>query len=123
MAFESILIHERREGRPKEQRIQSQAQKKSCSLDTGNGVREQAPASTAKTIQDSPSHSTHLKDHPGLLQQVGPHVGSNDVVPSVKADLDILPKAAAVVIARGFGISDGLFRTNQPKMWKTGRAR
>lgn len=66
-----------------------------------------------KNIQKSPSHTTHLKDHSGLLQQVGPHVGSNDVVPLVEAYLNILSKAAAVVIASGFGISDGLFTTNK----------
>lgn len=122
MALESILIHERRERRPKEQGIQSQARKLGCSLDTGKRMRGQVPASRAKTIQGSPGHTTHLKDHSGLLQQVGPHVGSNDVVPSVKANLDVLPEAAAVVIASGFGISDGLFRTNQQKLCKAGRA-
>lgn len=60
-----------------------------------------------------PHHTAHLEDHPGLLQQVGPHVGPDDVVPFVKADLNVLSKSAAVVVASGFSISDGLFRTNK----------
>lgn len=55
-----------------------------------------------------PCPATHLKDHPGLLQQVRPHVGPNDVVLFIKANLNKLPKAAAIVIASGLGISDGL---------------
>lgn len=60
-----------------------------------------------------PSPSTYLKGHSGLLQQVGPHVGPNDVVTFVKTNLDILSKTAAIVIASGFGISNGLYRTNK----------
>lgn len=54
------------------------------------------------------SHAAHLKDHSGLLQQVGPHVGADDAVPLVKADLNVLSETAAVVIAGGFSIPDGL---------------
>lgn len=54
------------------------------------------------------SHAAHLKDHSGLLQQVRPHVGTNDAVPLVKADLNVLSETAAVVIAGGFSIPDGL---------------
>lgn len=64
-------------------------------------------------VQRSPHPTTHLKDHSGLLQQVGPHVGPNDVVPFIKANLNVLPKTAAVVIASGFSISNGLHRTNR----------
>lgn len=81
-------------------------------MDAGRGVGEQVSASMGGNIQNAPS-PPHLEDHPGLLQQVSPHVGPDDVVPLVKANLNILPKAAAVVIAGGFGISDGLFRTNK----------
>lgn len=52
--------------------------------------------------------ATHLKDHPGLLQQVGPHVGPNDVVLLIKADLDVLPESAAIVVASGLGVPNGL---------------
>lgn len=54
------------------------------------------------------SPATHLKDHPRLLQQVGPHVGPDDVVFFIKANLNELPKAAAIVIASGLGIPDSL---------------
>lgn len=52
--------------------------------------------------------ATHLKDHPRLLQQVGPHVGPDDVVLFIKANLNELPKAAAIVVASGLGIPNGL---------------
>lgn len=64
-------------------------------------------------VQKGPTRTAHLKDHSGLLQQVGPHVGPNDVVPLIKANLNILSKSAAVVIASSFGISDGLHRTHK----------
>lgn len=35
------------------------------------------------------------------------------MVPLIKADLNILSKSAAVVIASGFGISDGLQRSHK----------
>lgn len=66
-----------------------------------------------KTHKKILSHTTHLEDHSGLLQQVGPHAGPNDVVPFVEADLNILSETAAVVIASGFSISDGLLRTHE----------
>lgn len=55
-----------------------------------------------------PSPATHLEDHPGLLQQVGPHVGPNDVVLLIKANLNVLPESAAVVVASGLGVPNGL---------------
>lgn len=75
--------------------------------------REETNIIHEEKIQNHLGHTTHLKDHSGLLQQVGPHVGPNDVVPFVKADLNILSKTAAVVIASGFSISDGLLQTNE----------
>ena len=40
----------------------------------------------------------YLKYHPGLLQQVGPHVGPDDVELFVEVDLDVLAEAGAVVV-------------------------
>jgi hypothetical protein len=37
------------------------------------------------------------------------------MVPFVKADLNVLPKAAAVVIACGFGVPNGLDRTTMTR--------
>lgn len=92
----------------------------------GQGAREGAGSKGGhngwEKIPKGLSHTPHLKDHSGLLQQVGPHVGSNDVVPFVKANLNVLPKAAAVVIASGFSISNGLYGTNKQEGCKTGRA-
>lgn len=51
---------------------------------------------------------THLKNNPGLLQQVGPHVSPDDVIVSAENYLDVLPEAAAIVIPGGFSISNGL---------------
>lgn len=51
---------------------------------------------------------THLKDHPGLLQQICPHVGSNDVPLSAKTNLNVLPKPTTIVISCGFSITNGL---------------
>lgn len=64
-------------------------------------------------VPKGPTRTAHLKDHSGLLQQVGPHVGPNDVVPLIKANLNVLSESAAVVIASGFGISDGLHGTHK----------
>lgn len=50
----------------------------------------------------------HLKHHAGFLQQICSHVGPDDPVPVVEADLDVLPEATAVVVAGGLGVSDGL---------------
>lgn len=55
----------------------------------------------------------HLKHDSRLLQQVRPHVGADDVVALVEADLDVLPKAAAVVVPGGFGVSYGLKTTEE----------
>lgn len=50
----------------------------------------------------------HLKDDPGFLQQVGPHVGSDDVTLAPESDLDVLSEAAAVVIPRRLCVPDRL---------------
>lgn len=65
------------------------------------------PAGSA-VIPSQTRPQTHLEDNARLLQQVSPHVGTDDVVVSAEADLDVLPKAAAVVVPRGFGVSNGL---------------
>lgn len=49
--------------------------------------------------------SHYLKHHSGFLQQIGPHVGADDAVPPVKADLRVLPEAAAVVVPGGLRVS------------------
>lgn len=62
---------------------------------------------TSTTNQPAaPGH--HLEHHPGLLQKVRPHVGSDDVVVSVEPDLDVLPKTTAVVVPGSLRIPDGL---------------
>lgn len=50
----------------------------------------------------------YLKHHSGLLQQIRAHVGTDDVIPPVKADLDVFPEAAAVVVTCRLRISDSL---------------
>ena len=52
--------------------------------------------------------TVYLKDNSGLLQQIGPHVCSDDVPLAAKANLDVLPKSTAVVIPGGFSIPNGL---------------
>lgn len=55
-----------------------------------------------------PVSATHLEDDPRLLQEVSPHVCPADVSFHPEADLDVLPKAAAVIVPGGFSIPDGL---------------
>lgn len=55
-------------------------------------------------------HETNLKYYSGLLKQIRSHVGTDDVVSPIEANLDVLPEAAAIVIAGGFCISNGLHR-------------
>ena len=52
--------------------------------------------------------AAHLEHHAGLLQQVGPHVGADDAVARVEADLDVLAEATAVVVPGRLGVSYGL---------------
>lgn len=61
-------------------------------------------------------HRTHLKHHSGFLQQIGAHVGADDVIPPVKTDLDVFSETAAVVVTRCLCISNSLWR-------KTGASR
>lgn len=51
---------------------------------------------------------SHLKHHAGFFQQICSHVGADDAVAIVEANLDVFPKAAAVVITGGLGVTDGL---------------
>lgn len=48
------------------------------------------------------------KKLPGLLQQVCSHISTNDGVILTEANLNVLAESTAVIIASGFGISDGL---------------
>ena len=50
----------------------------------------------------------YLKDNSGFLQQVSSHVGSYNLVSLIKADFCVFPKPAAVVVAGGLGVPDGL---------------
>ena len=54
------------------------------------------------------SESAHLEHHSGFLQQVRPHVGPDYAVALVEADLNVLPKPAAVVVPGGLSISNSL---------------
>lgn len=52
----------------------------------------------------------HLKHHSWFLQQICSHIGSNDTISIVKADLNVLSETTAVVISGGLRISNGLKR-------------
>lgn len=54
---------------------------------------------------------SYLKHHARLLQQIRPHVGADDAVATVEADLDVFPKTAAVVVACRLCIPDSLCDT------------
>lgn len=56
---------------------------------------------------------TDLENNPRLLQQVRPHVGTDDVVTSAEADLNVLSKATAVVVSSGFCVSNSLVDRGQ----------
>lgn len=60
------------------------------------------------TVLPWTTNQTDLKNNPRLLQQVCSHVGTNDVVASTEADLNVLSKATAVVISSGFCVSNSL---------------
>lgn len=51
---------------------------------------------------------SYLKHHARLLQQIRPHVGADDAVATVEADLDVFPKTTAVVVACCLCVPDGL---------------
>lgn len=61
----------------------------------------------------------HLKHHAGFLQQICPHVGANDPVPVVKANLDVLAEATAVIIAGRLGVSNSLKKKKKVKLNKS----
>lgn len=60
---------------------------------------------------------THLKYYSGLLKQIRSHVGTDDVISPIKANLNVFPKAAAVVIAGGFCISNCLHRREEKECY------
>lgn len=60
------------------------------------------------TVLPCTTNQTDLKNNARLLQQVRSHVGTDDVVTSAEADLNVLSKATAVVISSGFCVSNSL---------------
>lgn len=58
--------------------------------------------------QQVKSMANYLKHNSRLFQQVGSHVSPNYTVLLVKPNLNVLPKATAVVIPCCFGIPKGL---------------
>lgn len=61
-----------------------------------------------KYLVETNEQKTNLKHYSRLFQKVRPHVGSNDVVFPVKSNLNVLPKATAVVVSRRLGVSNSL---------------
>lgn len=61
---------------------------------------------------------SHLKHHSWFLQQIRPHVGTDDAVAAVKANLDVFTKTTAVVISSGLCISNGLSDRSKKQMLK-----
>lgn len=59
-------------------------------------------------IVEMNEYKTNLEHHSRLFQKVRPHVGSYDVLLSVKSNLNVLPKATTVVVSRRLGISYSL---------------
>lgn len=57
----------------------------------------------------------HLEHHTRFLQQICSHVGADDSVAVVEADLNVFPKATAVVITGGLCISDSLKKWRKTK--------
>lgn len=49
-----------------------------------------------------------LGNHSRFLQEICPHVGPDDLISLVEADLRVLPKATAVVVPGRLGISYSL---------------
>lgn len=52
-----------------------------------------------------------LGNHSRFLQEIRPHVGPDDLISPVEADLCVLPKATAVVVPGRLGISYSLTTT------------
>lgn len=57
----------------------------------------------------------YLKYYSGFLQKVRSHIRPNDLISSVKTNLCVLPKTAAVVISGCLCIADGLTTQEQQK--------
>lgn len=72
-----------------------------------NKTQEKTHSKSSTTFVTLWVHA-HLKHHAGFLQQICSHVGPDDPVSVVEADLDVLPEATAVVVAGGLGVSDSL---------------
>lgn len=63
---------------------------------------------------------SHLKHHSWFFQQICPHVGADDAVAAVKANLDVFTKTTAVIISSGLCISNGLSDKSKKTNAKTG---
>lgn len=79
----------------------------------GRGRDELCPLAVVLLFSDEAFLSSfavcsYLKHHARLLQQIRPHVGADDAVATVEADLDVFPKTTAVVVACCLCIPDGL---------------
>jgi len=55
----------------------------------------------------------YLSAHPGLLQEVLLDAGAFDGPRLVEVDVNVLPEAAGVVVADGFGVAEGWEETKQ----------
>lgn len=56
--------------------------------------------------------SRYLEYNSRFLQQIRPHVGTNDMESFIKANLNVFPKATAIVVSGCFSIADGLRKGN-----------
>lgn len=50
----------------------------------------------------------YLKYDTRFLQEICPHVRTNDAILLIKANLNVFPKTTAIVIPGGLGVTDGL---------------
>lgn len=69
---------------------------------------EQSEANDRRRIKVCQANRTDLKNNTRLLQQVCSHVGTNDVVTSAEANLNVLSEATAVIISSCFRIPNSL---------------
>lgn len=46
-----------------------------------------------------------LEDYPGLLEEVGPHAGANDVETLVKVNLNVFAETTRVIVTGCLGVS------------------
>lgn len=60
----------------------------------------------------------YLKHNSWFLQQICPHVRPDDVIPPIKANLNVLPESTAVIIPGGLSITYGLdMRRKYTSVW------